>query len=394
MSIFNSLGSNYDFKFAVKALFANGKTDLKNFLEKRYGGRAILLFKGREAITLSLRILNLPKGSQVAINGFTCYAVYRAIEKADLEPILIDLPKDGLNFTRFDLAKAAQGKKIRAAIIQNTLGFPCDIDEISKFCKKNKIFLIEDLAHSAGIKYKNGRETGTIGDITILSFSQDKIIDAVSGGAMIIRNKKCVKENVYSFKNTLIKKILIDRFYPVFTLIIRNTYSIGIGKTLHFLLKKINLLSLPMDDNFYDIFSLPNWYQSLAQKSFKNLEKEIRHRKKIATIYKKNLHKSLLLSSAINNVDDSSNLRFPIFTEKRENLIQYLKRYNIHISDIWYDAVISPKRYMEKIKYKNECPNAEKISSLILNLPTHKNVSEKLAKSISERINEWIKLIQ
>jgi len=146
-----------------------------------------------------------------------------------------------------------------------------------------------------------------------------------------------------------------------------------------------------MDDNLDKIISLPRWYRLAAQVALRNLEKEINHRKKIASIYAKNVDNSLLLKPITDNIKYSSCLRFPIFTEKRGDLIKYLKKYNIFISDIWYDAPIAPLRYMKKINYQNDCPNSEKISSLILNLPTHKNVSEKQAKFIAEKINEWVK---
>ncbi|MDZ4228123.1 MAG: hypothetical protein U1E54_02670, partial [Candidatus Levybacteria bacterium] len=71
--------------------------------------------------------------------------------------------------------------------------------------------------------------------------------------------------------------------------------------------------------------------------------------------------------------------RFPIFIENRSSLIRYLKDSKIFVSDIWYDSVAP------------ECPNAVKISHQILNLPTHINVSEKKAKRISEKINEWLR---
>ncbi|MBI2031799.1 MAG: DegT/DnrJ/EryC1/StrS family aminotransferase [Candidatus Levybacteria bacterium] len=391
MSIFNSLGSNYDLGFAVKALFTSGKANLKGSLEKKYNGEAILLFKGRQAITLALKLLNLPTNSEVAINGFTCYAVYKAIEEANLMPVLIDIPKDDLNFSAVYLEKKLKtNPNIKVVIVQNTLGFPCDIEAISKICKEKNIFLIEDLAHCAGAKYENGVEAGRVGNFTILSFSQDKIIDVVSGGALIIRNKKYQKNYTDYFEEPPTRKTLTDKLYPTFTLIIRSTYGIGLGKFIHSFLKNLSLLSYPMDNNLYKMTSLPSWYQLLAQVTLYNLEKQIKHRKKIANIYKENIDKSILLNSVTDGTDFSSNLRFPIFTKKRDDLIKFLKIYNIYVSDIWYDAPIGPVRYMNKVNYQNDCPNSEKISSLILNLPTHKNVSIEKAKFISERINEWL----
>jgi dTDP-4-amino-4,6-dideoxygalactose transaminase len=386
MNIFNSLGSNYDFGFVLKALFANNKpshsSNLKSFLEKKYQGKTILVYKGREAIGLALEILKLPKESCIAINGFTCYAVYKSINNEGYETELLDLENSlDLNFSAETLEKALkQNPKIKVVIIQNTLGYPCDIERIAKVCKDNNIILIEDLAHSVGTVYKNGKDAGTIGDFVILSFSQDKIIDAVSGGALIIRNKKYQNPSLASQGLTLQgKQQMIDRIYPLLTFVIRNTYQIGIGKLIHFILKSLNLLSKPMNEGFYTKYNLPGWYAYLAMDPITNLNKNLEHRRKIAQIYKEYLDKKILRSRIFKKISLSSNLRFPIFVEKRSDLIKFLEKFKIFVSDIWYDDV-SP-----------DCPNAVKISKTILNLPTHINVTEKDAVKICERINEWLK---
>lgn len=185
VSIFNSLGSNYDFNFVLKSLFSPGNDDLKSFLENKYKGQVTLVYKGREAIELALG--NINKGSLVGINGFICFAVYEAIKKAGMEVEYLDIEKGELNFSAETLKKAVN---VKAVIVQNTLGYPCDIEKIAQICKEKKIILIEDLAHSIGTRYESGEEAGMVGDFVVLSFSQDKIIDAVSGGALISRIDK------------------------------------------------------------------------------------------------------------------------------------------------------------------------------------------------------------
>ena len=383
MSIFNSLGSDYNLKYVLKSLFSNAigqNQKLKNSLEEKYQGKVILTYKGREALTLALKILNFPKESCVAINGFTCYAVYKAVEEAGLTPICLDLGEKNtdLNFAPETLEKILkENKNIKAVAVQNTLGFPTDIEKIVKICREKNIIIIEDLAHCVGAKYRNGKETGNIGDFVALSFSQDKVIDAVSGGALVIRNKKYASSENSQFKEPANQ--IRDRMYPLFTYKIRSLYALGLGKILHFILKKLNLLSKPMQEGLYDFYSLPNWYCNLALFEFDNLPKQLNHRREIAQIYAKKLNKKILNPNIVEKISISSNLRFPIFAENRKKLIQFLKESNIFISDIWYDDVAP------------ECPNAVEISRIILNLPTHINTTEKDALKISERINEWLR---
>lgn len=383
MAMFNSLGSNYNLKYVLNSLFlsTNGANQkLKNMLSEKYEGKVILIYKGREALTLALKILDLPKESRIAINGFTCVAVYKAIEESGLVPICLDLEKNNsdLNFSPETLEKILkENKNIKVAVIQNTLGYPVDIEKIAKICKEKNIILIEDLAHCIGAKYNNGKEAGNIGDFVILSFSQDKVIDAVSGGALIIRNKKYLNKEDFQFKTPANQ--MKDKLYPLLTYKIRFLYDLGLGKVFHFLSKNLNLLSKPMNESFYAFYSLPNWYCNLALIEFDKLEQQLNHREEIAEIYAQNLNKNILNSNIAQKISISSNLRFPIFVENRNSLIKFLKGFNIFISDIWYSDVAP------------ECPNAVNISKQILNLPTHINVKKSDALKITERINAWLK---
>lgn len=386
--IFNSLGSNYTFQFALKALFFVGnekdRGELIAHLERKYGGKAILLYKGREAIKLALAVLNLPQDSRVGMTGFTCHVVYRAIKESGLKPVYLDIDRS-LNFSSDKI------KDLKVLIIQNTLGNPCDIEKVTRVCKKKNIVLIEDLAHSIGTIYKNKKEAGTVGDFTTLSFSQDKIIDAVSGGALIIRNSKYFNFKIKRTQNLSLATRVKDRFYPFFTLMIRNLYPWGLGRAFHLILKKLDLLSKSVETGKEIAFqSMPNWYAKLANISFKNFESIFKHRRSVASVYARNLNQKILFNEYVDNINLFSCLRFPIFVKKRPELIKYLKKYGIFVSDVWYDAPIAPSKLLSKTDYEGECPFSEAISRKILNLPTHVNVSCKDAEFISGKINQWL----
>ncbi|MBU3979467.1 DegT/DnrJ/EryC1/StrS family aminotransferase [Patescibacteria group bacterium] len=416
MSVFNSLGSNYDFSFVVRTLFAGNKAgyrlQLIEYLKKKYGGEVLLTYKGREALRLALRIAGLSKKYTVGICGFTCYAVYEAVVREGYKVRYLDIAEGDLNFS---FEKFIEGihkhPSMKLLIVQNTLGFPCEMEKISKFCKERKIVLIEDLAHSIGAEYFEEQEAGTVGDYIVLSFSQDKMVDGISGGAVIIKDQRS-KIKDQRFINIPLAQQWRDRFYPLLTWIIRETYSFGLGKVLHAIFKKLDLLSKPMGQLQTDkIYRLPNWYCHLIYRQFMGLEEDLTHRRKIASIYANGIHKSVLLNVLMSQISKSSNLRFPIFVplrsdfakassgkqgyegqvEKREELIAFLNKQGIFVSDIWYDSPIAPKRFLRLTDYDHECPNSEKVSSMILNLPTHRNVSERDAEYIVGKVNEWMK---
>ncbi len=407
MAIFNSLGSNYNFGFTLRSLLTGNNSqhrlELTKFLEEKYNGQAFLTYKGRDALRLALRVIDKKDEYIVGICGFTCYAVYKAVVDEGYKVAYLDIDKS-LNFSFEALVEAKKkNPDMKVLIVQNTLGFPCNMQKIASFCKKKDIILIEDLAHSIGAEYSEKTEAGCVGDFNALSFSQDKMVDGVSGGALVLRNKELRTKNLeQKFQEISWGMQLQDRFYPLLTFLIRKTYGaripfapfnkggwgISVGKVLHAVFKKLNLLSMPMGNLQNDIYGLPNWYCGLILLQFNNLEKDLAHRKRIASVYAKKINKDVLSSILDKQIAFSSNLRFPIFLQEREGLIAFLKSKKIFVSDIWYDAPIAPKRYLQMTDYKNQCPNAEKVSQEILNLPTHRNVSDQDAEFIVEKVNE------
>jgi dTDP-4-amino-4,6-dideoxygalactose transaminase len=129
----------------------------------------------------------------------------------------------------------------------------------------------------------------------------------------------------------------------------------------------------------YNLYSLPDWYCNLTLFEFRKLNQQLNHRKEIARIYAKKISKKILNPNINSKISSSSNLRFPIFVEDRGDLIKFLKKDKIFVSDIWYFDVAP------------ECPNAVNVSKEILNLPTHININRENALKISERINKWLK---
>ncbi len=392
MSVFNSLGSNYSTGFILKNLIGGGSKkdyeELAKELGGYYKGQAILTYKGRNALELALRSIHLPAGSSVGINGLTCYVVYQAVISAGLKPIMIDLAARQLNF---DIDELRRNKDMKAIIVQNTLGYPANIAYLKDYCSQEKIIIIEDLAHSSGAIYPSGEEAGTVGELTMMSFSQDKPLDAVAGGALIDRRPNNATDSFISLPKAGTWPRTKNRFYPFWTMLIRNTYDFGLGRALHYILKRFKLLSTPMASEINSICSMSNHTAKLIVKNlwpYRN--QELSHRQKIAEIYHNNLPDDILITPL--SKSKSSYLRFPILVPDRSSLLNYLRKNKIFISDTWYDAPIGPKKYLGKTSYKTgQCPRAELIASKLINLPTHRHITPDVALIICDRIKQWQK---
>ncbi|MBR3368420.1 DegT/DnrJ/EryC1/StrS family aminotransferase [Candidatus Saccharibacteria bacterium] len=317
----------------------NDSLALKDYLLKSFGAKkAILTANGRSALCLALKTL-IPKGSEVVLNGFTCQAVVIAIKKAGCIPIYADIEKETLNYSPETLENLLKTHKdIKAFIIQNSLGNPVDIEKFEKIAKKYDLKLIEDLAHCAGRKYKDGRLVGSVGDASAFSFGKGKSIDTTTGGALIFRE---TPENLPKTpeKKPKFSQNFRARFYPVFGSFIRASFRLHLNKIITGGLLKLHFIERSADAPL-DLTRCPaHWQSKLALEQLKNSQK--------------------------------GPIRNFLFVENRQELLKKLRKKGYIFDEIWYDVPVSPVRYYKKSGFdENACPIATEVSKKIINLPT------------------------
>ncbi|MDR0462822.1 MAG: DegT/DnrJ/EryC1/StrS family aminotransferase [Pseudomonadales bacterium] len=398
MRIFNTYGSEYDLAIAFATMLIDARsvhsTELKDFLDKTYGGKTYLTYQGREALLIGLKLLQLPKNSLVAVTGFTTAAMEKTLEKAGLKPVYLDID-DGLNFSSAELKKKLKDyPKIKAVIVQNTLGFPAQIQAIAKICKEKKIYLIEDLAQSLGTVYDDKTKAGRVGDLVTLSFGKNKVVDAVSGGALIVRSRVLRRkplDEVLVQHDVKAPQQMRERFYPVWMLIIRTTYNIYLGRILDWLgnFELPTFFKAKTEMRFY---ALPHWQAGLAMNGLIDFQAMNDHRQKIVDVYMKNINASYLPMSK--NFKNSALLRFYILvpTSSRDGLLAFLDKHNFTLYDTWYTAPVQAENGEKSTYELGSCPKSEEVCKQIINLPTHRNISEGQALALSQLINDYLSM--
>lgn len=378
--IFQAMGAKYTFSSVTRYLFAGGNESdsdkLRQALKNHYSGEVTLYHKGRAALAEAIRLATGGEGG-VAISGLTCYSVVQAVKAAGCTPIFIDINEDDLQFSADELRKH---KDIKAVVIQNMLGLPADIVSIERATREMNAVLIEDLAHSAGASYSDGREVGTVGDITMLSFGKDKAIDVVNGGALIIRGDYKAKQPTKAPKHQM-----KDRLYPSIAWWTRVFYPIGLGKYIMALAIKLSLVSRSADGEVDTAEMLPHWQAKLALRQIENLSNIAKERHQKAKIYIENLQKTV--PKAVKQAG-SAPARLPLLVDNRDRVIAALHGNGIQANDIWYDVPVSPIRFYKKANYsEKDCPVAVNVASRLINLPIHERITSENIIKITEIVN-------
>ena len=159
------------------------------------------LSSGTAALHLALIMLNVKKDDFVICQSLTFAASANAISYLGAKPVFVDSEIQTWNLCPNALEDAiknciSKGKKPKAIIAVSLYGMPFQIDEIIALSNKYEIPVIEDSAESLGSTYK-GRQLGTFGDISVLSFNGNKIITTSGGGVLVSKNKQYRNEAIF-----------------------------------------------------------------------------------------------------------------------------------------------------------------------------------------------------
>jgi len=408
-----------DIWLALKLVFCpwkwkKGKAayELENQFKQYLGIKYAFGFNsGRTALMAILKALDLEPGSpasaseeamagkEVLLQAFTCNAAVNPVLWAGLEPVYVDCDEDNFNIDIEDLKKKITSKS-KVIIVQHTFGLPAEMVKILEIAKQNNLILIEDCAHSLGAEYCN-QKVGTFGRAAFFSFSRDKVISSVYGG-MIATNDPSLGEKLRQAQD----KLAYPSYYWIFqqllhpilmNFLILPTYRILLGKIILILCQWFRILSKAVhwkekkgQKPSYFPKRMPNALALLALNQFKKLEKFHNHRRKLAAFYYNELKISsfevpeTLSSKSLDfGRRKHSFLRFTIKHPAAHKIIKKAWQRNILIGD-WYTTPIAPAdTKLNKVKYKiGSCPKAEKLAEVILNLPTHINISKTQAKKI------------
>ncbi len=197
---------NYIYK-NIKKVIKNNSFILGDYVEKfektfaKYCGvkYAIGCANGTDALTISLKILNLPKNSEVIIPAMTYCSTAFAVINAGLKPVLVDI--DDLSPTiSINNIKKKITNKTKVIMPVHLYGSVVDLNQIKKIIKRKKILLIDDCSQAHGAIYNNKR-VGSLADISCFSLYPGKNLGAYGDAGIITTNNLKFYNKIKNFRN-------------------------------------------------------------------------------------------------------------------------------------------------------------------------------------------------
>ena len=330
---------------------------LENVFSKRFANNmpSIAVGSGTDALHLAYILAGLKKGDEIICPIFTCTATNIPLLYFDAKIKFADIDPKTLNID-VESVKKLITKKTKAIVFVNYGGLPCDLKELSKIAKKNKLVLIQDAAQSLGATYNNKCIT-SFADFTIFSFQAIKQISSGDGGMLSFKNKKILE------KAKRIRWFGIDR-----------------------LAKQSGTWKNDIKEIGYK-YQMTDIGAALLLESIKEFTQIASHRKLIFNTYKKILSKNKNVK-VVDSDDGKGHVHwlFTILVDKKDFLQKELRKKLIETNQVHFrnDNYSIFKKFTKNKKF----PNMDSVEEKYLVLPIHGKVKLNDAIFIAQTINK------
>lgn len=346
-----------------------------------------MLFVGRAATGLYLLLVSIKKrrseveNPEIILPALSCSTAANCALMAGFKVRFADVERESGLSSETEIKKLVNSSTL-AIIFIHLFGNTRNLKELSEFCKKSNILLIEDLVHSVMPQEFNINQTGHWSDFSIFSFNAPKIL---SGGGGLLSAKDG------SYLDTIAETLRKPPYKSVMEDDLRKQLALGY-RNLHRQLVKID-----REDKRFDIqpfflglrcaFDALLWLPQTPlnfnpDKEILSLDENYSNRMKKAQIYHYAL-KDFMNLEIITNLKPGDNCwRFSFLVSPNSGLINFsetMRSEGYHLSNLYWP----PNKFFNP---KDFCPNANDIASRIINLWVDKTVSVENVRNCAQSL--------
>ena len=306
---------------------------------------AIGCANGTDALTIALKILNLPKDSEVIIPAMTYCSTAFAVINAGLKPILVDIEPSKPTISLKDL-KNKINKKTKVIMPVHLYGSVVDINKIKKIIKKKNICIIDDCSQAHGANLGDKR-VGSLADISCFSLYPGKNLGAYGDAGIITTNNFNYYNKIKNFRN--------------------------LGSTVKFIHTQVGFNS-----------RLDTIQACILIEKIKLLNHYNEKRKKIAKHYDENIKNEKI--TKLNYSKGSVYHQYVIKVNKKKELINLFKKNNIEFG-FHYPKSINQIDILKSTFKRNSYINSENLAKKCFSIPIDPTLSKKKIFKIIKILN-------
>lgn len=319
------------------------------------GKQLVFTDMGRSAFKIIIEKLNL-QNSEILMPAYICDIFRPILEKYNIKPIFLDIDLKTFNIKPEEISRRIS-PKTKAILVSHTYGLPVDIQQVRQ--EAGQLLIIEDCAHSFGA------QTGNLGDVAF--FSIYKQFPTLRGGMLV-----CPPD----WQIELPKTSFNFRDFISFL----NCFSF-----FAFLFKKYGAKVAPKivrKEKLSEAAGLNKFSLWLFSGFLCDFERSLGRRKELALFFQAELKKlGFEVQESENNVFCYLSALVPVrLKEKRDKIVERLRKYRVFCTRIWHTPVILSEEY----------PNTMEAARRIINFPLQNHYTEKDIKKMIVAIKKTV----
>jgi len=345
--------------------------EMERNLEKYIGAKhAVAVSNGTAALHCACIAAGVGSGDEVITTPITFAASANCALYCGARPIFADINPETYNIDPESI-RAHITDKTKAVIAVDFTGQVVDVEKIRAICDEYHLVFIEDAAHSIATKY-NGKQVGSLADITTFSFHPVKTITGGEGGACITNN---------------------DEYYK--KLVLAHTHGITHDESL--------MEGAPHEGPWYyeEIalgynYRITDFQAALIISQMTKLDKFVSRRKEIVKRYNEAFSKipEIIVQKEIPESDTCRHLyiiRLDLdkLTCSRKEFFDAMAAENVQCQIHYVPVYWFP--YYQRLGYEmGSCPNAEEVYKGIMSIPLYPKLTDEDVEDVIHAVKKVV----
>lgn len=309
---------------------------------------------GTDAIRVGGMALGVREGDKIVTTPNTYIASAMAFSMQGVTPVFCDIETETYNMDPASLDDAlSKHEGIALSIPVHLYGHAARMDEILEVCSRHRVKVLEDACQAHGALYK-GKKVGSMGHAATFSFYPTKNLGGYGDGGIVVTDSGEAYERAVKLRN----------------------YGQE-GKHVHVI------------DGFNT--RLDEIQAAILSYKLKALDAWNDKRRTLADLYNKGLADTPVMTPREAPWAHHVYHLYVIRSEKRDDLMQYLKGQGV-TTLIHYPTPIHLQKVYAHLGYgKGSFPKAEKAASEILSLPMYPSLTEDEVAYVCDTIKAFYK---
>ena len=315
---------------------------------------------GTDALQIALMALDLNIGDEVIVPSFSYAATAEVIILLGLNPVFVDVDSQSFNLDINKIEKAITNKT-KVIIPVHLFGQGVDMERLNSIAKKYNLYIIEDNAQSFGstFTFSNGeiKKLGTIGDIGCTSFFPTKNLGCMGDGGAIFTCNTTLAEKIKMIANHGQK---VKYYHEV----------LGCNSRLDTIQAGILRIKLNQLDNYITKRKKAALYYDQALKSVTSVQVPIR---------------------SLNTSHTYHQYTLKVPSQSRKELQSFLKDKGVPTMIYYPIPLHFQNAYTRYLKNNSNLNISELLSTEVISLPMHTELTEEIQDYIVNNITDFFK---